>query len=103
MARRILIAIVRLYQAAVSPLLPASCRYTPSCSEYAVRALRRFGALKGGWLAIKRVARCHPLAGFGPDPVPPAGDDGGARTGASAGHGDRSAGRGPASDGAEDA
>lgn len=71
MARRILIAVVRFYRAAISPLLPAACRYTPSCSEYAVQALHRHGALKGTWLTIRRVARCHPFGGFGPDPVPP--------------------------------
>jgi len=63
---------IRLYQAGISPLLPATCRYTPSCSEYAVTAIERFGALKGGWLAARRILRCHPFGGKGFDPVPPA-------------------------------
>ncbi len=61
---------IRFYKAFVSPLLPPACRYTPTCSEYAYEAIARFGALKGGWLATKRVLRCHPLAKGGHDPVP---------------------------------
>lgn len=72
--RRILIAplvgLVRLYQLAISPYTPASCRYTPTCSEYALQALRKYGPLKGGWLALRRLARCHPWGGHGYDPVP---------------------------------
>lgn len=70
--RRLLLGLIRLYRAAVSPLLPSSCRYVPTCSEYAETAVRRFGALRGGWMALRRVLRCHPLGGSGPDPVPPA-------------------------------
>lgn len=70
--RRVLLGLIRFYRAAVSPLLPSSCRYVPSCSRYAETAVRRFGAARGGWLALKRVLRCHPLGGRGPDPVPPA-------------------------------
>lgn len=73
MGRRIVIGLIRLYQAGIAPLLPAACRYTPSCSEYAVTAVRRFGALRGGWLAARRILRCHPFGGRGHDPVPPAG------------------------------
>lgn len=71
--RRLFIGLIRVYRATVSPLLPSSCRYLPTCSEYAETAVRRFGALRGGWLALKRVLRCHPLGGSGPDPVPPRG------------------------------
>lgn len=70
MGRRILIGLIRFYQAAVSPLLPSTCRYTPSCSRYALEAVRRHGALRGGWLAARRLLRCHPLGGRGWDPVP---------------------------------
>ncbi|MBM4183407.1 MAG: membrane protein insertion efficiency factor YidD [Gemmatimonadetes bacterium] len=72
MLARVLIALVRLYQVAVSPWLPAACRYTPTCSAYAIDALRERGALRGTWLALRRLARCHPWGGFGYDPVPPA-------------------------------
>lgn len=70
MVARVLIAMVRAYQRFVSPLLPPSCRYVPSCSAYAVEALGRYGALKGSWLAAKRLLRCHPFAPGGYDPVP---------------------------------
>ena len=65
-----LIGLVRLYQLTISPLLPPSCRYYPSCSAYAVTALRRFGVLRGSWLAIRRISRCHPWAPGGVDHVP---------------------------------
>lgn len=65
-----LIALVRFYQLFISPLLPPSCRYTPTCSQYALEALRRYGPLKGGWLALRRILRCHPFGGSGYDPVP---------------------------------
>lgn len=71
--RALIIALIRFYQAAVSPWLPASCRYTPSCSEYARQAVERFGAARGTWLAARRLLRCHPFAGHGHDPVPPRG------------------------------
>ena len=66
----LLIKLVRLWQIGPSVVLPSSCRFQPSCSAYAITALRRYGALKGGWLATKRVCRCHPWGGYGPDPVP---------------------------------
>jgi putative membrane protein insertion efficiency factor len=69
---RILIGLVRFYQLAISPWTPSSCRYTPTCSSYAIDALREHGALRGLWLAVRRIARCHPWGGFGYDPVPPA-------------------------------
>lgn len=65
-----LIALVRIYQWVLSPLLPSSCRYTPTCSQYAVQALQKYGPFKGGWLALKRIGRCHPWGGHGHDPVP---------------------------------
>jgi len=66
----ILIGLIRLYQGAISPYLPPSCRYTPSCSAYGVEALRKHGPFKGGWLTIKRVLSCNPWGGSGYDPVP---------------------------------
>lgn len=64
------IVLVRFYQLCISPLTPAACRFTPTCSQYALEALRRYGLFKGGWLAVKRIARCHPWGGSGYDPVP---------------------------------
>ncbi|MDE6371056.1 MAG: membrane protein insertion efficiency factor YidD [Duncaniella sp.] len=68
--RRLLILPIRFYQACISPLPPPSCRFTPTCSQYAIEAITRHGALKGGWLAVKRICRCHPWGGSGYDPVP---------------------------------
>ncbi len=62
--------LIRGYQMFVSPMLPSTCRFIPTCSEYSLQALRKYGILKGGWLSIKRVARCHPWGGHGHDPVP---------------------------------
>jgi putative membrane protein insertion efficiency factor len=76
--RALILALIRTYQAAVSPWLPASCRYDPTCSEYARIAVERFGAVRGSWLAARRVLRCHPLGGHGHDPVPTL--DGGRRS-----------------------
>lgn len=69
---RVLIALLKGYKRAISPLLGPRCRFHPSCSTYAMQAIARFGALRGGWLAVKRIARCHPLNPGGNDPVPPA-------------------------------
>jgi putative membrane protein insertion efficiency factor len=68
--RTVLILLVRAYQIVLSPLLPASCRYYPSCSTYAIEALERHGALRGGWLTLRRLARCNPFRPGGYDPVP---------------------------------
>ncbi len=65
-----LILVVRAWQWGPSRVLPASCRFAPSCSAYAIEALERHGALKGGWIAAKRIMRCHPWGGHGYDPVP---------------------------------
>ena len=68
--RHVLIAFVRMYQVGLSPLLPASCRYYPSCSAYAITALEKHGAVRGAWLAVRRISRCHPFHPGGYDPVP---------------------------------
>jgi hypothetical protein len=70
MLTRTLLLMIRIYQQAVSPYLPPSCRYTPTCSEYAAEALGRHGAGRGSWLALRRLLRCHPWGGTGHDPVP---------------------------------
>lgn len=62
--------LVQIYQAGISPYLPSTCRYQPTCSHYAIEALQKHGILRGGWLAIKRIASCHPWGGHGFDPVP---------------------------------
>ncbi|MCK5848920.1 MAG: membrane protein insertion efficiency factor YidD [Caldisericia bacterium] len=69
--KKLLIFLVKLYQVGISPLKPFStCRYYPTCSEYSVQALEKYGPIKGSWLAIKRISRCHPLHPGGYDPVP---------------------------------
>ena len=70
-AVRISTGAIRLYRYLISPALPPRCRYLPTCSAYALEAIEQHGALAGGWLALKRVGRCHPLGGAGLDPVPP--------------------------------
>lgn len=65
-----LIFLVKVYQYAISPLLPTTCRYSPSCSSYTIEALKKYGPIKGTWLGIKRISRCHPWGGEGHDPVP---------------------------------
>ena len=64
------IAIVKLYQLIISPWLGPSCRYIPTCSQYAIEALKKYGPFKGLWLTLKRIAKCHPWGGHGHDPVP---------------------------------
>ncbi|MGA0402612.1 MAG: membrane protein insertion efficiency factor YidD [Flavobacteriaceae bacterium] len=64
------ILIIRIYQLLISPLTPASCRFTPTCSTYSIEALKKHGPIKGGWLAIKRISSCHPWGKSGYDPVP---------------------------------
>ncbi|MCB1956789.1 MAG: membrane protein insertion efficiency factor YidD [Rhodocyclaceae bacterium] len=66
----LLVALLKGYRYAISPMLGRNCRYHPSCSEYAIEAVQRHGALRGGWLAVKRVSRCHPFSRGGYDPVP---------------------------------
>ncbi|MDQ6611116.1 MAG: membrane protein insertion efficiency factor YidD [Gemmatimonadota bacterium] len=68
--RRALVVGVRAYQVVLSPIFGGSCRYYPSCSTYAIEALERHGALRGGWLALRRIGRCHPFRPGGFDPVP---------------------------------
>lgn len=65
-----MIAAIRFYQRHISPGLPPRCRYIPTCSEYALEAVEKYGAVKGGWMAAKRIARCHPFHKGGYDPVP---------------------------------
>ncbi|MCP4007172.1 MAG: membrane protein insertion efficiency factor YidD [bacterium] len=67
MGQIVLIALVRLYQRAISPFMGPACRYYPSCSEYAVATIRQDGVLRGGWRAMRRLGRCHPFAGGGLD------------------------------------
>lgn len=66
-----MLAPIKFYQFCISPMLPAACRYTPTCSQYAVEAISVHGPLKGSWLAARRILRCHPWGGSGYDPVPP--------------------------------
>lgn len=69
--KRIMLFLIRFYRKAISPFTPPVCRYTPTCSQYALEAVERYGAVKGGWMACKRVCRCHPWSKRGPyDPVP---------------------------------
>jgi putative membrane protein insertion efficiency factor len=69
--RRGVLALIRFYRTAISPALPPTCRYTPTCSAYAIEAIERFGLARGGWLAMRRLSRCHPFHAGGHDPVPP--------------------------------
>lgn len=64
------IFLIRFYQKCISPLTPPSCRFTPTCSQYALEALRKYGPFKGGYLSIRRILKCHPFGGSGYDPVP---------------------------------
>ena len=68
--QRVALVLLRVYKAVFSPLYAGSCRFVPSCSEYAAEAVTRFGVLRGTWLTLRRLARCHPLGGHGLDPVP---------------------------------
>ncbi|MDV5823994.1 membrane protein insertion efficiency factor YidD [Sphingobium naphthae] len=70
MIARLLILLARFWQLGPSRILPPTCRYAPSCSEYAIQAVRKYGAIKGSWLGFKRLMRCHPWGGSGHDPVP---------------------------------
>lgn len=67
---RLAVGVVRFYRAAISPALPRSCRYVPSCSAYCLEAIERYGVPRGVWLSVRRLARCHPFHAAGYDPVP---------------------------------
>ena len=68
--KRVILALIRFYQRFISPALPPGCRFTPTCSEYSYEAIQRYGLLRGSWLSLRRVARCHPWNPGGYDPVP---------------------------------
>jgi uncharacterized protein len=68
--KKLLLGLIWVYRNMISPLKPATCRYTPTCSAYALGAVNKFGPFKGGWMALKRIGRCHPWGGSGYDPVP---------------------------------
>ncbi|GAB4569943.1 MAG: membrane protein insertion efficiency factor YidD [Anaerolineae bacterium] len=68
--KAIVLGLIKLYQRVISPALPPSCRFTPTCSQYTYQAIERYGVIRGGWLGLKRIARCHPLNPGGYDPVP---------------------------------
>jgi len=70
MMRKIFIGLIRFYQCAISPYLPPHCRYTPTCSTYAAEAISEFGVFRGGWMALRRIGRCHPWQKGGYDPLP---------------------------------
>ncbi|MBM3507221.1 MAG: membrane protein insertion efficiency factor YidD [Alphaproteobacteria bacterium] len=72
MLAQFLALLVQVYRYTLSPVIGPACRYEPTCSVYAIEALHKHGALRGSWLALRRIARCHPWGGFGYDPVPPA-------------------------------
>lgn len=68
--KSLFIFLIRFYQRCISPLTPPACRYTPTCSQYTLEAIQKYGAWKGCWLGLKRICRCHPWGGSGYDPVP---------------------------------
>ena len=68
--KRLLLLLVQFYRSCISPLLPPSCRYYPTCSAYAMEAIERYGARRGGWMALRHILRCHPFHAGGYDPVP---------------------------------
>ncbi|MDQ0196910.1 membrane protein insertion efficiency factor YidD [Neobacillus ginsengisoli] len=70
MVKKVFISLIRFYQIVISPLKPPTCRFYPTCSHYGLEAVQRFGAIKGGWLTIKRILKCHPFHPGGIDPVP---------------------------------
>jgi len=68
--KQVILALLRFYKRWISPALPPSCRFTPTCSEYTYQAIDKYGAIRGGWLGIRRLSRCHPWHPGGYDPVP---------------------------------
>ena len=66
----LMLTLIAFYRSFISPLTPPACRFTPPCSQYAQEAIRKYGPFRGGWLALKRILRCHPFGGSGYDPVP---------------------------------
>jgi putative membrane protein insertion efficiency factor len=70
MFRALFLAVIRFYRRGISPFTPPACRFSPTCSEYAREAIEKYGAGKGGWMALRRLFRCHPFGGKGFDPVP---------------------------------
>lgn len=66
----LMLALIAFYRTCISPLTPPACRFTPTCSQYAQQAIRKYGPFRGGWLALRRILRCHPWGGGGYDPVP---------------------------------
>ena len=68
--KKAMLALIAFYRTCISPLTPPACRYTPTCSQYAQEAIVKYGPFKGGWLAFRRIMRCHPFGGSGYDPVP---------------------------------
>ena len=69
LAKFVALHLLRAYKWAISPMFPTACRFVPTCSEYAMEAIERYGAVRGGWMACVRILRCHPFAGSGYDPV----------------------------------
>lgn len=67
---KLMLGLIAFYRTCISPLTPPACRYTPTCSQYAKEAIIKYGPFRGGWLALKRILRCHPFGGSGYDPVP---------------------------------
>lgn len=70
MIKKLFILPIKFYQNSISPMMSPSCRYQPTCSHYMIEAIEEWGALRGTWMGLKRIGRCHPWAGHGPDPVP---------------------------------
>jgi putative membrane protein insertion efficiency factor len=70
MLKILIIALVNVYKWTISPFFPSACRYTPTCSSYMIEAVQKHGAIKGAWLGLKRIGKCHPWGGHGHDPVP---------------------------------
>jgi putative membrane protein insertion efficiency factor len=70
MPKKLVFLLIRFYQVSISPLFPGACRFHPTCSQYMMEAVQKYGIFKGIWLGMKRIGRCHPFGGSGFDPVP---------------------------------